>query len=200
MANIEKLVPKILKWEGGFGNDPADPGGATNKGITIATWRQFGYDKDGDGDIDVDDLKVIDIKDFTEILRVRFWNVWQSDTLPQSIAEILTDWLWGSGRYAISETQKVLGVHADGIIGPKTRGELLFRCNLNARALHGLLYKARFDYIDRIVRNSVYTFNQEMIRNKRRRAEEWELKKFTFKRFEQGWKNRIVDCYKDFEP
>ena len=59
MANIDILLPFILKWEGGFVNDPADAGGATNKGVTIATWRNVGYDKDGDKDIDVKDLKLL---------------------------------------------------------------------------------------------------------------------------------------------
>ena len=44
----QKLVPFILSWEGGFVNDPDDVGGATNKGITIATWRLHGCDNDGD--------------------------------------------------------------------------------------------------------------------------------------------------------
>ena len=47
MERIEKLKSFILSWEGGFVNDPRDPGGATNKGITIATFRSvFGKDKD----------------------------------------------------------------------------------------------------------------------------------------------------------
>ena len=57
MAEIKKLAPWILKWEGNFVNDPLDRGGATNKGVTIAVWKAQGYDKDGDGDIDVADLK-----------------------------------------------------------------------------------------------------------------------------------------------
>ena len=41
MANAKLLQPFILRWEGGFVNDPLDRGGATNKGITIGTFRQF---------------------------------------------------------------------------------------------------------------------------------------------------------------
>ena len=46
MERMEKLKSFILSWEGGFVNDPRDLGGATNKGITIATFRSvFGKDK-----------------------------------------------------------------------------------------------------------------------------------------------------------
>ena len=53
MANVNQLAPFILKWEGGFVNDPADLGGATNMGVTIGAWKSCGYDKDGDGDIEI---------------------------------------------------------------------------------------------------------------------------------------------------
>ena len=52
MAKCEVLKPFILSWEGGFANVPGDRGGATNRGVTIATFRSvFGQDKT------VDDLK-----------------------------------------------------------------------------------------------------------------------------------------------
>lgn len=121
MAKLDIIAPYILAWEGGFVNDPDDHGGATNKGVTLAVWRKQGYDKNGDGVIDVADLKQITAKDATDILRKCYWNRWQADRIKsQSIANILVDWVWGSGQWGITIPQKMLGVTPDGVVGDKT--------------------------------------------------------------------------------
>jgi len=121
MARVELFAPKILAFEGGFVNDPLDRGGATNMGVTLSTWKKVGYDKDGDGDIDADDIRQLSKADAIAVLKLSYWNRWKADQITnQSIAEILVDWLWGSGKWGIVIPQRLLKVPDDGIVGPAT--------------------------------------------------------------------------------
>lgn len=121
MADANKLFPFILKYEGGWAQHLADKGGATNMGITINTWKTCGYDKDRDGDIDTDDLRIINQQDVFSIFKKHYWDRWKADQIQsQDIANILVDWLWLSGSPAIRIPQQILGVKTDGIVGEKT--------------------------------------------------------------------------------
>lgn len=150
MAKIDILAPFILSFEGGYVNDPHDPGGATNRGVTIATWRQVGYDKDGDGDIDVADLKLITPADaVSRVMKPHYWDRWKADQIKsQSVANIVVDWVWASGKHGITEVQKILGVKADGIVGPKTLGALNAQ---DPRALFDHIHRARARFIDQVI-------------------------------------------------
>lgn len=120
MAKIELLVPKILKWEGGFVNHPNDKGGATNKGITIGTFTSYRKLK-GFPQPSVDDLKNISNEEWMDILKTLYWDRWKADQINnQSIANFLVDWVWASGVYGIKYPQQVLGVVVDGIVGSRT--------------------------------------------------------------------------------
>ena len=126
MAKIDNLWPFILSWEGGYANHPNDPGGPTNRGVTLATWKVYGYDKDGDGDIDKDDVKLISEYDAVYVvMKPKFWDRWRADQIEdQSIANILVDWIWMSGFSKIKTVQSLLGLKPDGIVGSKTLAAL----------------------------------------------------------------------------
>lgn len=148
MAKIETLWPFILSWEGGFANVPGDRGGATKYGVTISTWKAQGYDKDGDGDIDIDDLRLITTADAMEICRKNFWNRWKADQIQdQSLANILVDWVWGSGKYGITIPQQMLGVKVDGIVGNKTIAALNAQ---NAQTFFFKIWQRRKKYLNDI--------------------------------------------------
>lgn len=151
MAKIEILAPFILSWEGGFINHPKDPGGATNKGVTIGTWKAVGYDKDGDGDIDVQDLKLITADDaIKRVMKPHYWDKWKADKIKsQSVANICVDWVWASGKNGITGVQKLLGVTVDGVVGEKTLAALNAQ---DPRALFDKIHRARAAFIDGIIK------------------------------------------------
>lgn len=120
MANAKILFPFIMKWEGGFVNDPADSGGATNLGVTLATYeaycRKKGYPRPT-----VERLKNITREQVFDIFKSMFWDRWHADDIQdQRVANILVDWVWGSGKHGIVIPQRILGVDADGIVGART--------------------------------------------------------------------------------
>ena len=152
MADVNKLAPFILKWEGGFVDHKNDKGGATNMGVTIGTWRQNGYDKDGDGDIDVADLKLLTKQDvINRVLKPHYWDRWKADQIAsQPIANILVDWVWGSGKWGIIIPQRLLGLPADGVVGPLTISAVNKQ---NPVELFARIKAARVEFLNNIVKN-----------------------------------------------
>ena len=147
MAKYDKLIPTVLKWEGGFANHPSDPGGATNSGVTLSTFRSvYGKNKT------VQDLKNMTREQWEYIFKTRFWDRWKADDIDnQAIANLLVDWLWASGVYGIKYPQEVLGVKTDGIVGLKTLAAINYYPN--KKELFDKLWNRRKKHFEDIVRN-----------------------------------------------
>jgi len=149
MARFDILAKFILSYEGGFINHPNDKGEETNKGVTIAVWKAQGYDKNGDRHIDVKDLKLISDADAMAIMRKFYWNRWQADKIEDlSIANLLVDFVWGSGAWGIKIPQRVLGVMVDGVVGTKTLAAINAQ---EPKRLFAKLKDARLQYINDII-------------------------------------------------
>lgn len=132
----------------GFANDPADVGGATMCGVTLAAFQQFCLEryrtKPG-----VEDLKGITYNTWLLILKTKYWDKWQADKIRnQSLADILVDWVWASGKYGITRPQKLLGVTPDGIVGQKTLAALNGRSPIS---FFGAVRTDRIKYINEII-------------------------------------------------
>lgn len=165
MAKSIKLIPFILQWEGGFVNDPADLGGATNKGVTIGTFNEY-RKRRGLPSPTVDDLKNISESEWHDIFKSLYWDRWKADEIKsQAVANILVDWVWASGSHGIKRPQRLLGVKADGIVGKQTIAAVNA---MDAATLFKMIKADRLKFVDEIC--------------KARPANE---------RFRKGWTNRI---------
>lgn len=187
MARAEKLIPIILKWETGvtikpgeaypayfercrkkgFANDPADTGGATMCGVTLAAFQAYMKEARHQA-VGVTELKAISYATWLDIFKKKYWDRWQGDKIVnQAIANIVVDWVWASGAYGITRVQRLLGVKTDGQVGPKTLAALNARSPL---PLWGAIKNDRLKYINEIIA--------------RRPANE---------KFRKGWVSRIND-------
>lgn len=188
MATVDKFIPVVLRWEAGitvkdnetleqaferakkkgFSNDPDDPGGATMVGVTLSTYKTY-CKRNGLRTPSVTDLKAISYKVWRDILHTMYWNKWKADLIEdQSVANMLVDWVWGSGAsIGIKRPQKLLKVTQDGIVGPKTIAAVN-----SAQDFLKTLYGARKAHFEAIVKSRPAS-----------------------KKFLKGWMNRLDYLY-----
>ena len=138
-ARYKAVLQVILAHEGGFVNDVSDPGGATNKGVSLRWLRAVGdLDGDGflDGDLDHDgDVDIQDIRTITDEVAGLFyfehwWEKRRYDLLPKPVGEKVFDMAVNMGsRQAEKLLQRAANkllpttqkLGEDGVAGPNTR-------------------------------------------------------------------------------
>lgn len=118
--SVEQLAKEIVQREGGYVNDPDDPGGATKYGVTIGTMKTLGEDLNNDGKITVADVKLLSTDLAEKIYLDHYFYKPGIDKLPESLQASVFDMYVNSGSNAIKILQRMVGVEADGVLGPKT--------------------------------------------------------------------------------
>jgi len=149
MNDIDAILDRIIRREGGYVNHPADRGGATNFGITAQTlgnWRKLGRPAT------VAEVMALTETEARAIYRQQYiaGPGFEAITHP-ALLNLLVDAAVHSGpKRAVQWLQTALGVTADGVIGPKTRAAL-------AQANIGLLYAKvlgeRLRHLGRLITN-----------------------------------------------
>ncbi|WP_170329996.1 holin-associated N-acetylmuramidase [Ruegeria arenilitoris] len=125
MQTVRQIATEIVAREGGFVDDPDDPGGATKYGVTIHTMRRLGLDLSGDGAINGADVRMLSKSHAIDIFVQHYFEHPRLSLLPQVLHSTVFDMYVNAGRQAVKILQRLLremgfGVAADGVVGPKT--------------------------------------------------------------------------------
>ncbi len=121
--STDRIIARIMESEGGYVDHPADRGGPTNHGITMATltnWRGQ--------PVTVDDVKALSENEARSIYHDRYIVAPGYLALPEPLRMVVVDWAVLSGPVrATKGLQKAVGASQDGIIGAET-----------LKAMHGM--------------------------------------------------------------
>jgi len=115
--NFNRLLKLVLVHEGGKVDDPRDPGGRTNQGVTQRTFDAY---------LSVRHQQHRDVFTLTdaerdEIYQIQYWNKTQSTSLPDGVDYVVFDAAVHSGpAQAAKWLQRAVGSNPDGVIGERT--------------------------------------------------------------------------------
>ena len=118
IENFQKSLALMLAHEGGFSNDPHDPGGMTNLGVTRRAWEAYVGRQ-----VDEAEMRALTPEIVAPFYKARYWNPCKCDQLPLGIDYAVFDFAVNAGASRASKTmQSALGTAADGVVGPATIG------------------------------------------------------------------------------
>ncbi|MBQ3364044.1 MAG: hypothetical protein IJG42_08870 [Muribaculaceae bacterium] len=150
MSKIEKYGVFCRSWEGGWSDNPHDHGGATMKGVTIATYTNYRKAK-GLPKPTKTDLRNITNTEWNEVLRWFFWDKIKADKINDEwVTYLLVDAVWMSGITYVKKVQSELGLTADGVIGQQTLAKIN---GMDGEKLFQKLWKQREKFLKNIAKN-----------------------------------------------
>ena len=141
--NWGKCFEMVLVHEGGYVNDPRDPGGRTNLGVTQRAWEA--YLNRSVTETEMRGLTPAAVKPFYKAM---YWDKIKGDHLPSGVDYAAYDLAVNSGvGRSAKYLQEIAGVTADGAIGPKSL-EAIKTCN--SKELVDSLCDMRLDFLKRL--------------------------------------------------
>jgi lysozyme family protein len=152
MDRVQQLAEEIVAREGGYVNDPADPGGPTKYGVTLSTLRGVGRDLTGDGQVDVADVAALSRDQAVSLFVDRYFHRPHLDLLPDALQPPVFDMYVNAGASAVKILQRLLRAEGaslldDGMIGPATLSAVrAAAARLGPEALANAYSIARRDY------------------------------------------------------
>lgn len=160
MASLFYFAPLLKRLEGGYAGN-IDGKICTMQGITLGVYQKhFGKHKT------CSDLKRISDNEWYTITKGDYWDAVRADEIAnQSIANIIVDWVFNSGKSVVKRIQKIVNVVPDGIFGKKTLAAI------NNADQEELFYK---------IKASRKAFYDEIIERNPSKA-----------KFKRGWYNRL---------
>ena len=152
MASFDLFLPMLLRFEGGYVDDPDDPGGETNKGITMRTFQHCAHPLLG-VEPTSENLKALTDGQAGIIYRALYWDKMNGDAFAlQELANIVCDFYVNAGTTATALLQRIMngmGAHVvvDGVLGP---GSLQALAALPAGDVYGRYKQERIAYYERL--------------------------------------------------
>ncbi|TGN59414.1 peptidoglycan-binding protein [Paracoccus liaowanqingii] len=125
MPSVDQIAREIVAREGGYVNDPDDPGGATNYGVTIGTMRALGMDLTGDGRVDAADVHALTRAQAEQVFVEHYFRKPRLAELPEPLQASAFDMYVNAGANAVKILQRLVlrmgfACADDGVIGPRT--------------------------------------------------------------------------------
>ena len=165
-VTYHEAIRLILRFEGGYVNDPADPGEETNKGVTKKVYDEYRESKG----LPVRSVRDISDEEVSDIYRTMYWLEGKCDKLPAYLSIVHFDTSVNAGiRQAAKLLQRTVGAKDDGVIGSGTLGKVTEKVTISGDLATALIYLGkRRDFYKNLV------------------AQKPALQKFL-----KGWMNRV---------
>ena len=141
--NWDDCFEMVLKHEGGYVNDPRDPGGRTNLGVTQRAWESYWNRKSSE-----EEMRKLTPNIVKPFYKAMYWDKIRGDDLPSGVDYAAFDLSVNSGVGRASKyLQQIAGVTADGVIGPKSLEAIKSR---DPKEMADALCDMRLDFLKRL--------------------------------------------------